>query len=302
MIGGLARVDVLESPGATLYLSVFASDEIGCHLGKTETAEERWAGRGEAAGSSSREPGGALSRWVLAAGAGMLSWRGVVQRAAPRSARKHAATPRPPCFPSPLLPRRYQAHAGGKLAPPVGGEARLGAWPGLVPTEVQVRGDSWRESSTDVAIAGLGWVGVGVSGTAALRVWAPPGVAITTHDALVPDFARDLERPGFGLALTDAGKNRWGLGGRHERLEGGAGNLLMLLPAGCSLLNHAAFPVHHPTNVQAAGGGEKVQGGQAGGGQGGAAGGAGGQEGRQGGGSSAGVDGPPSRVAFSSAN
>lgn len=41
MIGGLARVDVLEHPGATLYLSVFVSDEVGCHLGKTETAQER---------------------------------------------------------------------------------------------------------------------------------------------------------------------------------------------------------------------------------------------------------------------
>lgn len=51
-------------------------------------------------------------------------------------------------------------------------------------------------------------MGVGVSGTAELRVWAPPGVAITTHDALVPDYAKELERPGFGVALTDAGKNR----------------------------------------------------------------------------------------------
>jgi len=59
-----------------------------------------------------------------------------------------------------------------------------------------------------IVLTGLGWVGVGVNGAASLRVWAPPGVAITTHDALVPDFARDLERPGFGAALTDAGKNR----------------------------------------------------------------------------------------------
>ena len=58
--------------------------------------------------------------------------------------------------------------------------------------------------------AGLGWVAVGVAGAASLRVWAPPGVAVTTHDALVPDFSRDLERPGFGLALTDAGKDRQG--------------------------------------------------------------------------------------------
>lgn len=56
--------------------------------------------------------------------------------------------------------------------------------------------------------AGLGWVGV--AGTASVRVWAPPGVAVTTHDAPVPDFSRDLERPGFGLALTDAGKDRQG--------------------------------------------------------------------------------------------
>ena len=25
-----------------------------------------------------------------------------------------------------------------------------------------------------------------------------PGVAITTREAVIPDFARDLERPGFG--------------------------------------------------------------------------------------------------------
>lgn len=41
MIGGLARVDVVSCPGATLYLSVFVSDEIGCHLGKTEGADAR---------------------------------------------------------------------------------------------------------------------------------------------------------------------------------------------------------------------------------------------------------------------
>jgi hypothetical protein len=46
--------------------------------------------------------------------------------------------------------------------------------------------------------AGLGWVGVGVKGWADLRVWTHKGVAITTHAALVPDYARDFERPGFG--------------------------------------------------------------------------------------------------------
>ena len=50
-----------------------------------------------------------------------------------------------------------------------------------------------------LSAAGLGWVAVGLSGNARFRVWAPPGVAVTTHAALIPDFAPQLERPGLGL-------------------------------------------------------------------------------------------------------
>ena len=52
--------------------------------------------------------------------------------------------------------------------------------------------------------AGLGWVAVGVDGTASLRVWAPPGVAITTRGALVPDLAKELQRPGFDKLAVQA--------------------------------------------------------------------------------------------------
>ena len=45
----------------------------------------------------------------------------------------------------------------------------------------------------------MGWVAVGVSGSAQLRVWAPPGVAVTSRNALIPDFSSQLERPGLGL-------------------------------------------------------------------------------------------------------
>lgn len=57
------------------------------------------------------------------------------------------------CLP-PLLPCRYALHAGGKLAPPLGGAERMESWPGLVATDVEVSGDSWKGSSGDVAIAG----------------------------------------------------------------------------------------------------------------------------------------------------
>ena len=40
-IGGLVRVDVVESPGATLYITVWASDELICHFGRTEAADDR---------------------------------------------------------------------------------------------------------------------------------------------------------------------------------------------------------------------------------------------------------------------
>lgn len=71
-----------------------------------------------------------------------------------------------------------------------------------------VEGFGWKKSSVDIAIAGLGWVGIGVDGVAEFAVWAPQGVAITTHGALVPDYAKDFERPGFGTAakMEKAGK------------------------------------------------------------------------------------------------
>ena len=157
MIGGLARVDVVDSPGATLYLSVFASDEIVCHLGKTETAEERCAG--------------ACCCCCAVATAGLE-----VLLAAACWAHTHACGPRGVLAPAFLLTlcrrrarrRRYAMHAGGKLCPPLGGEQRMAAFPPLRPTEVTAEGDSWKASSKDVAIAGVcasgGSPGLGCTG------------------------------------------------------------------------------------------------------------------------------------------
>ena len=40
--------------------------------------------------------------------------------------------------------------------PPIGGEERMEEFPDLVPTEVVLSGDSWKQSSKDIAIAGEG--------------------------------------------------------------------------------------------------------------------------------------------------
>ena len=42
-VGGLARFDLVQIPAQTMYLTVWASDEVACHYGRTETAGERCA-------------------------------------------------------------------------------------------------------------------------------------------------------------------------------------------------------------------------------------------------------------------
>lgn len=43
LVGGVARIDVLDTPGATIYLTVFASSAIACHMSKTDNVSERCA-------------------------------------------------------------------------------------------------------------------------------------------------------------------------------------------------------------------------------------------------------------------
>jgi hypothetical protein len=40
-IGGLAQIDVLKTPAATIYLTLYLSDSIVTHMGKTSGAAER---------------------------------------------------------------------------------------------------------------------------------------------------------------------------------------------------------------------------------------------------------------------
>ena len=40
-MGGLARFDIVRIPGQTVYLTIWASDEVACHYGRTDKAEDR---------------------------------------------------------------------------------------------------------------------------------------------------------------------------------------------------------------------------------------------------------------------
>ena len=55
-----------------------------------------------------------------------------------------------------------------------------------------------------MALAGLGWVGVGVKGKAGLRVWTFEGVGVSVREALVYDYATNFSRPGFCSTLPQA--------------------------------------------------------------------------------------------------
>jgi hypothetical protein len=83
-----------------------------------------------------------------------------------------------------------------QMQPPMDKEraAEIGRW---APRKVTVSGDSWEVSSVDVAVAGLGWIAIGVKGTAVLQAWTYEGIAVTTHEAMVYDMAAIFERPGF---------------------------------------------------------------------------------------------------------
>ncbi len=39
-VGGLLRLDVVETPAESIYMTVWASAQIPCHMGKAEGAEE----------------------------------------------------------------------------------------------------------------------------------------------------------------------------------------------------------------------------------------------------------------------
>lgn len=99
----------------------------------------------------------------------------------------------------------FEKHVGIKLQPPLTKERleELGPW---VQIPITVTGDTWEKSSVDIAVAGMGWFGLGIKGTADLDVWTYEGVGITTRSALVPDMAHYFEKAGFTVVKGGTSK------------------------------------------------------------------------------------------------
>ena len=74
----------------------------------------------------------------------------------------------------------------------------MASFPGQVlRVQVSVEGTESLKPQTDICIAGLGWVSVGLWGSAKFKVWTPPGIAVTRRTALLTDMAKEFERPGW---------------------------------------------------------------------------------------------------------
>ncbi|CAO2822264.1 unnamed protein product [Amaranthus hypochondriacus] len=99
----------------------------------------------------------------------------------------------------------WTKHVGVRLQPPTGTErlSEMGSW---TEREFKVTGTSWDVNSFDIAVAGLGWLSLGLKGEATLKLWTYDTVEVVLREPLCLDRAPFLERPGFLLpqAISDA--------------------------------------------------------------------------------------------------
>uniref|UniRef100_A0A0E0ERG2 Uncharacterized protein n=1 Tax=Oryza meridionalis TaxID=40149 RepID=A0A0E0ERG2_9ORYZ len=90
-------------------------------------------------------------------------------------------------------------HFGLQLQPPIGQQRvnELGKW---VRKQFKVSGNSWDMNSRDIAIAGLGWFGIGLKGEAVLGLWTYDGVDVVSRSSLVHEKAAIFEEAGFTVS------------------------------------------------------------------------------------------------------
>eukprot|EP01032_Pedospumella_encystans_P012834 gene12834-14817_t len=78
-----------------------------------------------------------------------------------------------------------QKHVGELVLPPASLERYNEIGP-YSSQDLEISGDSWKKSSYDIVIAGLGWISVTGPGTAIVRVTTPVGTTVGLRPALLP--------------------------------------------------------------------------------------------------------------------
>eukprot|EP01038_Epipyxis_sp_PR26KG_P007291 gene7291-9933_t len=109
-----------------------------------------------------------------------------------------------------------QSHVGNLVSPPQNVE-RLAQIGPFVNEEFSIEGDSWKKSSKDIVIAGLGWIAITGPGVVKVKVTVPTGTNITLRDSLLPFEASSstVKFTGGRLARKSSkGKNVKGYGWR----------------------------------------------------------------------------------------
>ncbi|XP_074276788.1 GTP-binding protein BRASSINAZOLE INSENSITIVE PALE GREEN 2, chloroplastic [Silene latifolia] len=112
----------------------------------------------------------------------------------------------------------WNKHIGVRLQPPIGtdGISEIVNWK---EREFKVSGTSWDVNSCDIAVAGLGWLSLGLKGEATLKLRTYDSVEVVLREPLVLDRAPFLERPGFWLpqSISDALGNQSKLEARRKQ-------------------------------------------------------------------------------------
>lgn len=76
-------------------------------------------------------------------------------------------------------------HVGTLISPPASLERREELGP-YESHEFDVEGQSWKESTCDLVVAGLGWVSITGTGKCRIKITAPRDVSVTQRPALLP--------------------------------------------------------------------------------------------------------------------
>jgi len=179
LASSLLQVDVVECSAATIYVTLWLSPAVTTFMGKTLRANVHRV----------REAGKMLVPPLPAGETGK-------KRKKKQSEKKERALDASPTGVD---------SDGGTEASVLDERTELG---GFVKRRVPVEGNDWHKSTTDIAIAGMGWVAIGINGSAVIDIGTYEGVGVRRRASLLPEYAANFNTPGFDRVAKPKAKKR----------------------------------------------------------------------------------------------